>query len=180
MLEICDEFRGGSRGGVTSHPPVAAAYFMLLLCVWLKLFRCRFLPLLEPNPGDALNARLLRSLGFPKSPPLKNPRSANGPVRQSMHRPTIYLVGQITSSVPLASPCRYEALGHVPPLDFQQFISMLHFVATKVWMQSLMSHVLRILRTQLLNLVYFSFYCCGVDGPSTRPIAQRTGSALLF
>ena len=41
-----------------------------------KLFRCRFVPLLEPNPGDAtapvspdpLNAR---SLGFPKSPPSK-------------------------------------------------------------------------------------------------------------
>jgi len=47
----------------------------------------------------------------PKVTPLKNPRSANGPVRQSMHRPTIYLVGQITSPVPLASPCRYEALG---------------------------------------------------------------------
>ena len=25
--------RGGSRGGVTSHPPGVAAYFMLLLCV---------------------------------------------------------------------------------------------------------------------------------------------------
>ena len=25
--------RGGSRRGVTSHPPGAAAYFMLLLCV---------------------------------------------------------------------------------------------------------------------------------------------------
>ena len=36
---------------VTSNPPPgAAAYLMLLLWVWLKLFRCRFVPLLEPNP----------------------------------------------------------------------------------------------------------------------------------
>jgi len=44
--------RGGSRGSVTrvtSNPLGAAAYFMLLLCV---LFRCRFVPLLEPNPGN--------------------------------------------------------------------------------------------------------------------------------
>ena len=54
---------------------------MLLLCVWLKLFRCCFVPLLEPNPSlvspDPINARLLRSLGFPKSSPPKNPRSTN-------------------------------------------------------------------------------------------------------
>ena len=39
--------KGGSRGltRVTSNPRGAAAYFMLLLCVWLKLFRCRFVPL---------------------------------------------------------------------------------------------------------------------------------------
>jgi len=78
---------------------------MLLLCVWLKLFRCRFVPLLDatvprsyvqllyrpdysqcpnsptlkfhsPVSPDPLNARSLRSLGFPKSPPSKNPRSA--------------------------------------------------------------------------------------------------------
>ena len=66
----------------------AAAYFMLLLCVRLELFRCRFVPPLEPNPGDATaprsNSQTLkfhspvnpdalsaRSLGFPKSPPLK-------------------------------------------------------------------------------------------------------------
>jgi len=53
-----------------------------LFCVIIKSFRCRFVPLLEPNPGDAtefhspvnpdsLNARSLRSLGFPKSPPSK-------------------------------------------------------------------------------------------------------------
>ena len=45
---------------VTSHPPPgAAAYFVLLVCVWLtrKLFRCRFVPLLEPNPGDATAPR---------------------------------------------------------------------------------------------------------------------------
>ena len=55
-------------GEVTSHPHGSAAYFMLLLCMRLKLFRCRFVPLLEPNPGvkrsnftlpypDPLNAR---------------------------------------------------------------------------------------------------------------------------
>jgi len=39
--------------GVTSHPPGAAAYFMLLLCVCdLQLFRYRFVPILEPNPGN--------------------------------------------------------------------------------------------------------------------------------
>jgi len=48
--------RGGSRGGVTrvtSHPPWPARqhFTLLLLCVWLKLFRCRFVPLLEPKPG---------------------------------------------------------------------------------------------------------------------------------
>ena len=37
--------------------PGAAAYFTLILCVWLKLFRCRFVPLLEPNPGDATAPR---------------------------------------------------------------------------------------------------------------------------
>ena len=53
-----------------------------LFYVIIKLFRCRFVPLLEPNPGDAtefhspvnpdpLSARSLRLLGFPKSPPLK-------------------------------------------------------------------------------------------------------------
>jgi len=31
----------------------------------------------SPLSPDPLNARLLRSLGFPKSPPLKNPRPAN-------------------------------------------------------------------------------------------------------
>jgi len=31
----------------------------------------------SPESSDPLNARPLRSLGFPKSPPLKNPRSAN-------------------------------------------------------------------------------------------------------
>ena len=35
-----------------SHPPDAADYFLLLLCVRIKLFRCRFVPLLGPNPGN--------------------------------------------------------------------------------------------------------------------------------
>ena len=52
---------GGSRGvtRVTSHPPGVEAYFMLLSlsCVWLKLFQCRFVPLHEPNPGDATAPR---------------------------------------------------------------------------------------------------------------------------
>ena len=34
----------GHFGHFCSHPPGAAAYFMLLLCVWLKLFWCRFVP----------------------------------------------------------------------------------------------------------------------------------------
>jgi len=67
---------------VISHPPDAADYFLLLLCVRIKLFRCRFVPLLGPNPGNfilsqdqtPLSARSLRSLGFPKS---GSPTSAN-------------------------------------------------------------------------------------------------------
>jgi len=60
--------RGGSRG-VTSHPPHgAAAYFMLLLCVWLNSQMLIFHSPISPDP---LNARWLRSLRFPKSPPLK-------------------------------------------------------------------------------------------------------------
>ena len=55
IIRLC---RGGSRGWlVTTSPLGAAAYFMLLLCVWLKLFRRRFVPLLEPNPGDATAPR---------------------------------------------------------------------------------------------------------------------------
>ena len=73
-FHITKIFRGESRGwlGWLVTPPGTAAYFMLLLRVWLKLFRCRYVPLLEPNPSpispDPLNARSLRSLGFPKSP----------------------------------------------------------------------------------------------------------------
>ena len=87
---------GADLGGVTITivtPPGAAAYFMLLLCVRLKLFDvvlCPSLsqilatPLHPPSlrsviSPDPLNARSLRSLGFPKSPlALKTPRSANG------------------------------------------------------------------------------------------------------
>ena len=47
---------------------------MLLLCVWLKLFRCRFVPLFEPNPS--MLAHFARS-GFQSHPRLKIPRSAN-------------------------------------------------------------------------------------------------------
>ena len=53
-LSISTGPHGGSREGVTrvtSNPPGAATYFMFLLCVCLKLFRCRFVPLLEPNPS---------------------------------------------------------------------------------------------------------------------------------
>jgi len=39
----------------------------------------------SPISPDPLNACSLRSLGFPKSPPLKSPRSANG-VTFEMHR----------------------------------------------------------------------------------------------
>ena len=44
---------GGWLGWLVTPLPGAAAYLMLLLCVWIKLFRCRFVPLLEPNPDDA-------------------------------------------------------------------------------------------------------------------------------
>ena len=53
-LSISTGPHGGSREGVTrvtSNPHGAATYFMFLLCVCLKLFRCRFVPLLEPNPS---------------------------------------------------------------------------------------------------------------------------------
>jgi len=67
---------------------------MLLLCVWLKLFRCRFVPLVEPNPGDATAPRsyvqllyrpdyshwpirTVKSSGSKSHPPSKNPISAN-------------------------------------------------------------------------------------------------------
>ena len=72
---------------VTSHPPPgASAYFMLLLCIkaihtFLKSYprlssqTLKFHSVVSPDP---LNACSLCSLGFPKSPPLKNPRSANG------------------------------------------------------------------------------------------------------
>ena len=58
-LFFCPTAGAGLEGvtRVTSHPPDAAAYFTLLLCVWLKLFRCCFVPLLEPNPGDATAPR---------------------------------------------------------------------------------------------------------------------------
>jgi len=47
----------------TTPPPGAAAYFMLL-CAWLKLFRCRIVPLLEPNRGDT-TAKKFRSVIIP-------------------------------------------------------------------------------------------------------------------
>ena len=64
--------RGGSRGWLgwlVTSPPGAATYFMLLLCVWQTHKRLNFI--LDPVSPDPLNARSLRSLGFPKSPPLK-------------------------------------------------------------------------------------------------------------
>ena len=59
---------------VTSHPPGTAAYFMLLLCPRPNSQTLKFHSPVSPDPN---NARSLRSLGFRKSPPLKNPRSAN-------------------------------------------------------------------------------------------------------
>ena len=47
---------------------------MLLLCVRLKLFQCRFVPLLKPRPLQCSLASLAR---VPKVNPSKNPRSAN-------------------------------------------------------------------------------------------------------
>ena len=68
LIKIASEYfiwkiRGESRGWLgwlVTPLPGAAAYFMLLLCVWLQLLWCRFVPLLE-----------LRSLRFPKSRPSK-------------------------------------------------------------------------------------------------------------
>jgi len=139
---------GGGVTRVTSHPRGAAAYFMLLLCVWLKLFRCRSVPLLEPNPGDAtaprsyvqllyrplkfhslvspdpLNARSLRSLGFPKSPPpLKNPRSANA-VRD-------HIFG--TTSSPNLCSCY---LWLCPPLTPSGVVTCYMYVFPVLWMTS--------------------------------------------
>ena len=70
--------RGGSRGWLVTPPPGAAAYFMLLLCVWLKLFRCRFVPLLEPNPS--MLARVPKATPSKKilDPPMP-PRSGVAP-----------------------------------------------------------------------------------------------------
>ena len=48
---------------------------MLLLRVSLELFRCRFVPLLEPNP--TMLARFAPRSGSKSHPPLKNPGSAN-------------------------------------------------------------------------------------------------------
>ena len=81
--------RGGSGGvtKVTSHPPWRGSLFHVIIMRVTKSFRCRFVPLLytfrrpnsqmlkfySPVSPDSLDARWLRSLGFPS----KNPRSAN-------------------------------------------------------------------------------------------------------
>ena len=87
--------RGGSRG--VTRVTGSAAYFMLLLCMWqvISMSFCapprakswrQTLKFHSPVSPDPVNARSLRSLGFPKSPPLKNPRSANGAVRNPYSR----------------------------------------------------------------------------------------------
>ena len=73
-------FTGGWLGWPVARQPIS--YYYYYACD--NLFRCRSLPFLEPNrqtlkfhspvSPDPLN---VRSFGFPKSPPLKNPRSAN-------------------------------------------------------------------------------------------------------
>jgi len=55
--------QGRIWGWLVTTPPGAAAYFMLL-CAWLKLFRCRIVLLLEPNRGDA-TAKKFRSVIIP-------------------------------------------------------------------------------------------------------------------
>ena len=117
-------------------------------CVWLKLFRCRSVPLLEPNPGDAtaprsyvqllyrplkfhslvsrypVNDLSLRSLGFPKSPPpLKNPRSANA-VRD-------HIFG--TTSSPNLCSCY---LWLCPPLAPSGVVTCYMYVFPVLWMTS--------------------------------------------
>jgi len=57
LIDGHDSRSGADPGGWLVTPPGAAAYFMLVLCVWLKLFWCRFVPLLELNPGDATAPR---------------------------------------------------------------------------------------------------------------------------
>jgi len=61
---------------------------MLFLCVFLKLFRCRFVSLLEPNAQVSFSRKLAR---VPKVTS-KNPRSANA----------MELVGLFIAAVQLA------------------------------------------------------------------------------
>ena len=57
----------------------------------------------------------------------------------------------------------YGALGHVPASTSRNLFFMLHFVATKVWRQSLMSNVFRILDTTvvkitLITLLFINYF----------------------
>jgi len=85
---------------VTSHPPGAAAYFMLLLCAWLKLLRCRFVPLLEPNPGDAT-----APTGYVQL--LYRPDSSQWPIKHSKAR-----VPKVTPSKKILEPPMVETQNH--------------------------------------------------------------------
>jgi len=63
------QHQGGARVTKPAPPsPVAAAYFMSLFCVRPNSQTLKFHFPVIPHQ---LNVRSLRSLGFPKSPPLK-------------------------------------------------------------------------------------------------------------
>ena len=106
MLETCatiavmnnnKNLKGRSRGvtRVTSHPPGTAAYFMLLLCMCLVISMSFCAP-----PGAK---SWLRSLRFPNSPPLKNPRSSNEPVIKSLIQNVNVSVADLQTSSGLTS-----------------------------------------------------------------------------
>jgi len=79
---------------------------MLLLCVWLKLFRCRFVPLHEPNKPRPLQCSLASYARVPKvTPPSKK-----------------------ILDLPLHSPCPSNMIDH-PPLNVHDFTSVIWLVS---------------------------------------------------
>ena len=76
VIALC---KGGSRR-VTSHPlarqPISCYYYACDLS-YFDVVNSQTLKFHSPVSPDPLNACLLRSLGFPEAPPVKNSRSAN-------------------------------------------------------------------------------------------------------
>jgi len=72
LINIC---RGGSRGVTTvTITPWRGSLFHVIIMRVTNSQTLKFHSSVSPDP---LNAHSLRSLGFPKSPPSKNHRSAN-------------------------------------------------------------------------------------------------------